>query len=193
MNKTITPGIPDDMFIRGKVPLTKEEIRIIALSKLRLNNNSKLVDIGAGTGSISIEAARLMPGGHVYAIEKNDEAVELIKSNADKFGVNNISVIHNIAPDGLKEIPSYDRVFVGGSGGNLEKILKHVDEKIEAGAKIVITAITLDTLSIARNFYHNIKYSMEIVQVGVNRVVEIGETSMLKALNPVFIITAEKK
>ena len=115
--------IDDEKFIRGSVPMTRQEIRILTLAKAQLDSSSVIVDVGAGTGSISIEAAQLAPNGKVFAIERNAEAVELIKRNVEKFSVDNVEIICAAAPDGLENLPTLDAAIIGGSGGRLEKIL----------------------------------------------------------------------
>ena len=101
-NKKQTFGIEDDMFIRGKVPMTKSEIRVITLSKLQLYEDSIVLDVGAGTGSISIECALMVPNGKVYAVEANSEGIDLIYKNMEKFQVNNLLPIHGMAPDAMR-------------------------------------------------------------------------------------------
>jgi len=130
------PGIDDELFIRGKVPMTKQEVRMITLCKAAIKENDIVLDIGAGTGSLSIEAALMAVQGHVYAVERNPEAVGLIKQNAVKFKVTaNVSIIEGLAPDALKGIDNYDVVFIGGSGGNLEEILDVVSAHINPGGR----------------------------------------------------------
>ncbi len=192
MNKIITPGIPDSMFERGDVPITKEEIRSIVISKLRLAEDSKIIDIGAGTGSVTVECALIAKKGVVYSCERNAEALSLIKRNAEKFKIENVVIIEGEAPGSLEKAGSFDRAFIGGSGGSIGQILDSVHSKIEVGGRIVVTAVTLNTLFEARTFFKNMKYTCEIIQASIIRVNETGNVSMLNALNPVFIISAEK-
>ncbi len=112
-------GISDDEFIRGKVPMTKQEIRVLTMVKAHISESDIVWDIGAGTGSMSIEAARLAPSGTVYAIERNAEGTDLIRQNMAKFGIDNITVIDGEAPDALKDIEDCDSVIIGGSGSRL--------------------------------------------------------------------------
>ena len=192
MSRIITPGIPDDMFERGDVPITKEEIRSIVMSKLRLKENSNVLDIGAGTGSVTVECALASRNGTVYSFEKNSAALTLIRKNIKKFGTGNVVVIEGEAPGTLEESGSFDRVFIGGSGGNITGILDFVHLNMEDEGRIVITAITLDTLIETREFFKKLNYRHETVQVSVAKVTDAGGHSMLKALNPVFIISAER-
>ena len=113
-------GIEDKEFIRGEVPMTKQEIRVLTLAKAHIQPTAVIIDIGAGTGSISIEAALLAPKGHVYSIERTAEGIKLIQANAEKFGVHNLTAVHSEAPDGLEKIDTCDTVIIGGSGRQLD-------------------------------------------------------------------------
>jgi len=189
----ITSGIPDSQFIRGKVPMTKEEVRTVAVSKLDLREDSRVLDIGAGTGSVSIECARLLKNGHVYALEKNSEAVSLIKQNSEKFGIGNITVIEGSAPESLSEAGEFDRLFVGGSSGNLDTILDWARENVKEDGKVVITSVTLNTLSAAWDYFRNNDIEYDIVQVAVTNCEKIKHIAMFKAQNPVYVMTGELK
>ena len=188
-------GIPDDSFIRGKIPLTKQEIRILTIAKLCLPEDGVIADIGAGTGSISIEAALQMPKGHVFSIERKQEGIDLIKANSAKFEVNNITVIEAEAPNGMAELPELDAAVIGGSGSKLSLILDMLDRKLKHGARLVLNCVTLQTISQASDWLRKAKeeYIYEIIQVQVNRWDQIGPYDMAKALNPIFILTAVKK
>ena len=188
-------GIPDDSFIRGKIPMTKQEIRILTIAMLCLPENGVIADIGAGTGSISIEAALQMPKGHVFSIERKQEGIDLIKANSAKFEVNNITVIEAEAPDGMAELPELDAAVIGGSGSKLSPILDMLDRKLKHGARLVLNCVTLQTISQASDWLRKAKeeYIYEIIQVQVNRWDQIGPYDMAKALNPIFILTAVKK
>ena len=188
-------GIPDDSFIRGKIPMTKQEIRILTIAKLCLPEDGVIADIGAGTGSISIEAALQMPKGHVFSIERKQEGIDLIKANSAKFEVNNITVIEAEAPDGMAELTELDAAVIGGSGSKLSPILDMLDRKLKHGARLVLNCVTLQTISQASDWLRKAKeeYIYEIIQVQVNRWDQIGPYDMAKALNPIFILTAVKK
>lgn len=188
-------GIPDDSFIRGKIPMTKQEIRILTIAKLCLPEDGVIADIGAGTGSISIEAALQMPKGHVFSIERKQEGIDLIKANSAKFEVNNITVIEAEAPNGMAELPELDAAVIGGSGSKLSPILDMLDRKLKHGARLVLNCVTLQTISQASDWLRKAKeeYIYEIIQVQVNRWDQIGPYDMAKALNPIFILTAVKK
>lgn len=193
MNDYITYGIPDQEFIREDVPMTKEEIRTISISKLRLKEGDIVIDIGAGTGSISIEIARILKKGYVYSIEKEEKAIKLIKDNCKKFKIKNIKIIEGEAPETLKEIKNINRIIIGGSGGRLNEILEWVETNLKKGGRIVINAITLDTLKNSEKFLEEKKYKdIEIIQVAISKFKEAGNSKMLKANYPVFIISGKK-
>jgi len=183
----------DSEFIRGKVPMTKEEVRAVVLHKLALQEYDTLLDIGAGTGSVGIEAALQIPKGKVIAIEHNVEALALIKENIEKHEVKNFSLIHAKAPEGLVDIEHIQKFFIGGSGGNLIPILKLIDQQCAKSSSIVISAIVIDTMYAAYSFFKDkSNYSYEIIQISVNKVDSNSKTAMLLASNPIFIITAHK-
>ena len=185
-------GIDDEKFIRGKIPMTKQEIRILTLAKAQIDSDSIVVDVGAGTGSITVEAARLAKNGKVFAVERNLEAIELIKQNIEKFSVDNVEIICAEAPDALKILPTLDAAIIGGSGGRLEKILDIIYTKLKIGGKIVINAITIQTAATALAYFraNNIKY--DAFQVQITRLKKIRAYDMNQVLNPIWIVTAEK-
>ena len=187
-------GIEDENFLRGeKIPMTKREIRILTLAFARIDDGNVIVDIGAGTGSITVEAAKLSPNGKIFAIEKKLDAVELMKKNLEKFSVKNVTIINDEASVALKNILSIDAAIIGGSGGNLEKILDVINEKLVTGGRIVANFIAIQTLSTCLDWlrlHKNFRY--ETIQVQINRLQKIGAYDMAKALNPIYILTAEK-
>ncbi len=188
------PGIPDELFIRGKVPMTKEEVRALTLSKLRLTSHSNILDVGAGTGSISVECALLAAHGKIYAIEKNPAAVELICENCKRFGVTNIKIIAGEAPAAIKKIPLVERAVIGGSGGNLKDILIAVNDILKPGGRIVLNGILLETVTMGLQFLKEQKYmQIDVITVSIAKGKELGERTALLALNPVFIISASKE
>ena len=185
-------GIDDENFIRGNVPMTKQEIRILTLAKAQLNSDSVVVDIGAGTGSITIEAAKLSPHGKIFAVERNVDAVELIKRNVEKFSVSNVEIICATAPEGLNNLPELDAVIIGGSGGKLDKILNLLYDKLKVGGRIVLNTITIQTTSAALEYFRTRGITYDAFQVQITRLERVGRYDMSKALNPVTIITATK-
>lgn len=184
--------IDDEKFIRGEVPMTKQETRILTLAKAQIKSDSIVVDVGAGTGSISVEAALLAPSGKIFAVERKAEAVELIKRNVEKFSVGNVEIIRAEAPDGLENLPELDAAIIGGSGGKLEKILDILCEKLKIGGRIVLNAITIQTAAAGLAYFraHDIKY--DAFQVQITRLKKIRAHDMNQVLNPVWIITGEK-
>ncbi len=189
--KQITPGIPDHEFIRGKVPMTKEEIRTLSIAKLRLKSGDRFLDIGAGTGSVSIEAALLLPDQTVYAVEHNREAISLIGQNCEKFGISNIKVIAGKAPDALTEVPQVNRVFIGGSGGNLPQILDWITNQTKDDLIIVINAVTLETLMTAQSWFSGRDdFDTDLSQIAVTRFETVGKYSMMKPLTPVYVLVS---
>lgn len=189
-----TPGIPDEMFIRGKVPMTKEEVRSITIGKLRINDSDTIVDIGAGTGSISIEAALQAINGHIYSVERNEEAVQLIIKNKAKFEVENIQVIEGIAPNALEAIPTVDKAIIGGSGGNLNGIFQWLDASLKQNGRAVVNAITIETVYKSLDNFKNRNYDdIEVVHVSIARSRGIANMTMMVAQNPVYIISATKR
>ena len=143
----VTPGLPDEAFTRTEsVPMTKSEVRAVCLSKLRLTENPVCWDVGAGSGSVAIEMARLAPKGTVYAIERKDDALELLRENIRKFAPENLTVVSGLAPEVCRDLPAPTHVFIGGSGGNMKEILETVLEK-NPNARIVATAVTLESIA----------------------------------------------
>ncbi|MGM9579826.1 MAG: precorrin-6Y C5,15-methyltransferase (decarboxylating) subunit CbiT [Anaerovibrio sp.] len=188
-------GIPDAEFIRGKVPMTKQEIRILTIAKAGIRPGDMVLDVGAGTGSLSCEAAMQAAGegGMIYAIERNPEGIGLIEANAEKFGLDNIQIIHAEAPAGMDELPRLDAVLIGGSGRRLEPILDRAGELLKTGGRIVLNCITVQTLMQCLNYMRASElYKYETVQVQVNRWEQVGSYDMAKAANPIFIVACEK-
>ncbi|MFZ5632400.1 MAG: precorrin-6Y C5,15-methyltransferase (decarboxylating) subunit CbiT [Bacillota bacterium] len=183
------PGIPDELFSRGKVPMTREEIRVITLAKARLGPGMVVWDVGSGTGSITVEAARMSPGGAVYAVERSPGGIRLTSENCARFGLDNVVPVAGEAPGALEQLPRPHRVIVGGSGGLLKAILEEVERKILPGGRLVINAVTLETFSAALDFLGD-RIPTEVIQVSVSKSEKVGSSRLLKGFNPVFIITA---
>lgn len=187
-----TPGIPDDLFLRGSVPMTKEEVRAVSLAKLRLSRNSVVYDIGAGTGSIAVECGLLCTGGKVFAIERNAEAVDLIEQNIGKFGLENVSVTTGYAPEALNGLPRPDRVFIGGTGGNMETILGWLARECTS-VRVVANAVTLESAYEAVKGMEAQGFDgIEIVNVAVTRSRKVGDKHLMQAVNPVWVISGER-
>ena len=186
----IIPALADSDIIRGDVPMTKEEIRALSIRKLMLSGDSVLYDIGAGTGSISLEAALLHPDIEVYAFEKKAEAVDLIHKNCEKFGLENLHILEGEAPEILAGNPRPSHVFLGGSGQKLPDILKAVKED-NSGVRIVMNCVTLETLSEITRISEELSFDMDIIQVAVTRYNKRGAYHLADALNPVYIVTLQ--
>lgn len=192
MNSTVTHGLADECFTRGKAPMTKQEVRAVSLSKLELCATDTVYDIGAGTGSVSIEAALQAVGGTVYAVERDEESTELIKENIRKFQVGNVQLIKAYAPEGLTDLPAPDKVFVGGSGGKLHEILDVVYGK-NCSAQVVLNCITLESLGECVEYYKRKKeYQVEFVHIAVGKSKKVGSYNMMMGQNPIYIITAKR-
>lgn len=191
MNKIITPGIADEEFIRGKVPMTKQEVRAASICKLRLQEDSVVYDVGCGTGSVSVEIARLSPKIKVFALDSNPEAAELTKKNAQKFGLKNIEVLQGEAPQVLENLPAPTHAFIGGSGGKLEEIVKSLCKK-NPEIRIVMNAVTFESISqIEKIINQKTLKDYEVVQFFITKSQKIGNHNLLKAENPVFVCALE--
>jgi cobalt-precorrin-6B (C15)-methyltransferase len=187
----MTPGIPDEYFTRSlEVPMTKEEIRALTVSKLQLFSNAVIYDIGAGSGSISIECALISNKGKVYALERKEEAVEIIKKNKANFGVKNIEVILDKAPSGMFDLPAADRIFIGGSGGELEEILMESKNKLKKQGRLVVNSVTLETGPKVISFMENNNFSnIDICQINIAKANTRGKVYLWQSRNPVQIIS----
>lgn len=187
-------GLPDELFKRHvgekAVPMTKSEVRAIITSKLRLKENSRLLEIGAGTGSVTIEAALAAHDGRVWALEKNPAAVETCRANIARFGLDNITLLEGAAPEAIPD-EVFDRVFIGGSGGNMADIVARVLRQ-NAPLRIVISAITLESVSEAlAALKQGGGHNLEIVQAAVARSKPAGSKHLMMGLNPITIIAAD--
>lgn len=184
-------GIPDEEFIRGKAPMTKEEVRTVSLSKLKLQEDSVCYDVGAGTGSVSVEMALCAHQGQVYAIEKKEEATELLKKNKQKFAADNLTIVTGLAPEAMRDLPAPTHAFIGGSSGNLKEIVRELLEKNKK-VRMVINCITLETVSEALETAREFEFqNSEIVQLGAARSKEVGRYHMMMGENPIYIITLQ--
>ncbi len=185
----LTPGLPDGAFIRDKVPMTKEEIREVSLCKLRLGDDAVLYDVGSGTGSIAVEAARLSDRITVYAIEKRELAQSLIRQNAEKHGVKNLRVVAGEAPEALLHLPVPSHAFIGGSSGNLAEILSCLYEK-NSHMRVVLNAISLETVAQITELLKDYPLAeKEIIQMQVSRAKEVGAYHLMQAENPIYIVS----
>lgn len=182
--------VPDDAFIRGNVPMTKEEVRAVSIAELRLTKNAVVYDIGAGTGSVSVEAALSGTDIRVYAVEKNPEAVSLIGENRKKFRADGIRIISGEAPEALEGLEAPTHVFIGGSSGNLKEILKTVLDR-SPEARIVVNAISLETVSeVMEAEKEGLLKDARITQIMASRARKLGRYHLMTGQNPVYIISA---
>lgn len=183
-------GIPDELFIRGDVPMTKQEVRAVALAKLRLTATDTVWDVGAGTGSVSIEAALIARAGSVWAVERNATGVRLIRENADAFGCGNVHAVPGVAPEALAKLPVPDAVFVGGSAGELPSIVEAALEK-NPQVRLCVPCVTVETLTEACALLSGSRFKgFEACQVSAARAEAVGSHHLMKAQNPVFLVSA---
>lgn len=183
-------GIPDELFIRGDVPMTKQEVRAVALAKLRLTATDTVWDVGAGTGSVSIEAALVARAGSVWAVERNVTGVRLIRENADAFGCGNVHAVPGVAPEALAKLPVPDAVFVGGSAGELPSIVEVALEK-NSQVRLCVPCVTVETLTEACALLSGSRFKgFEACQVSAARAEAVGSHHLMKAQNPVFLVSA---
>ena len=185
----VVPGLPDDAFIRGKAPMTSSEIRSLSLCRLGLTSKAVLWDVGAGTGSVSVEAALACPEGRVLSIEFKKDALDLLEQNRARYCLQNMEIIEGRAPEALTLLPLPTHVFIGGSGGKVRDILKVVFSK-NPWARVVVNCITSETLAELQTALKDLPvHGFQCTQVMVNREEMLGQYHYLKAGNPVFIIS----
>lgn len=187
-----THGIKDECFIRGKAPMTKEEVRTVSLMKLGLSEDSVCYDVGAGTGSVAVEMALRAHQGKVYAIEKKEDALALILENKKKFAADNLEIVGGCAPEAMEELPVPTHAFIGGSSGNLKDIIRLLLNK-NPEVKIVINCITLETVGEAMEAIREFDFQeRDIVQMSVSRSKEVGRYHMMMGENPIYIFTCRR-
>lgn len=180
--------IKDQAFIRGKVPMTKEEIRCISIAKLDLQATDIMLDIGAGSGSVSIEASRAVE--RVYSIECNIDGIEIIEKNKEKFAAKNVEIIFDKAPQSFPQA-KISKVFIGGTRGQMTPIFQALE--VYPIKKIVINTITIENTYLAIEALKEFGYKTEVISVNISKSHHVGHVTMMKALNPIHIITGEKQ
>jgi precorrin-6Y C5,15-methyltransferase (decarboxylating) len=186
-------GAPDDEFEHDRGVITKSEVRAVALAKLQLGAGQVLWDLGAGSGSVGIEAALFIGGGKIVAVEKKPQRIEQIKANARRFGVRNLRVAQAELPEGLARLPKPDRVFIGGGGRDLPRIISAAAGRLKPCGIIVVNAVLLQNVHDAAAALRELGFATEIVQVQIHRSEPMPWSERLEALNPVWIITGRWK
>ena len=186
------PGMPDDWFVHEKGLITKAEVRAVTLSRLRLFDRAVLWDLGAGSGSISIEAGQFINRGSIYAVEQHPARIAHIRENCSRFGVGNIKVVEAHLPDGLADLPDPDRVFIGGGGENLEKIIRVAADRLSGDGMIVVNTVLVDNLTTARQVLDSLGFAVDLVQLQVNRGKPMPYSLRFEATNPVWIISGSR-
>ena len=182
--------IKDDEFIRGNCPMTKEDIRALSIWKMNLKENSTVLDVGSGTGTITVQASKISSNGVVYSIERDEDAISTTKINLDKFNCTNVILDEGDAVEILekyiKEDKRFDSIFVGGSGGSLEKIIEMCSELLIQEGTIVMNFITLDNAYKAIEVMKKLNYIVDISQVNISK--NRGQSYMMIANNPIYIV-----
>jgi precorrin-6Y C5,15-methyltransferase (decarboxylating) len=181
-------GMPDGWFAHQAGLITKSEVRAVSLSKLQLFSNHTLWDLGAGSGAVSIEASLFLKKGQIYAIEKNPQRVEQIKRNKQRFKVRNLNIIESVLPQGLTDLPTPDRVFIGGGGKDLKIIIQTVADALKSNGILVINTVLLSSLQIAKKTLNQLGFQTDIVQIQINHGSDMPWGERLEAQNPVWII-----
>ena len=195
MWKAKTPGIPDELFERDEnVPITKEEVRVVQVSKGRLKPGMIVYDIGCGSGSMSVEAAlQVEDSGYVHAVDYDPKAVELTKKNLAKFGISNVSVISKNANEAISELPDADAIFIGGTGKDTAKIVGMCLDKLKLGGRIVIGMIQIETIFSVLSFVEEQGLeSIDITQITISKSRKTSTGTMMLARNPVTVLSATK-
>ena len=188
-NAAVTHGLPDSAFLRAEAPMTKQEIRAVVLSKLELTKNAVCWDVGAGTGSVSMEMADCCEDGTVYAVEREEACCALIEKNKRHLGISNVTVVPGTAPDALRDLPAPTHAFIGGSSGNLKDILALVLER-NPQVRIVLNTVTAETFAEAVEGLKTLPVKdLEIAQISAARSRKLGKYHLMTALNPVFILS----
>jgi len=187
----VTPGLPDKLFVQGAAAMSQEEVRALTLCKARLKRGMVVYEIGAGTGSWTVEAARLIAPGAVWAVEKNPAAAALVRANLQQFGIANVNLAEGDAPEACRGWPPADCILIGGSGGRLREILVAAGNWLRPGGRVVITAVTPETFSGAWQALQDEPWTeMETVMVSLARVAPRGIAQIWSGENPVFILSA---
>jgi cobalt-precorrin-6B (C15)-methyltransferase len=191
----LSPGIPDDLFEQlPGIPMTKRETRLLLLSQLRLEQDTILWDIGAGTGTIPVEVGRLCLNGHIVAIERDEDVVNLIRTNCDRFGVTNVEVVQGSAPECLTALTSTPHRVCLEGGRSVREILRQIWQYLIPGGRVVATATSLEHLyAISETFAELQAFNVEVVQSVINRLEMRGNNQVFTAVDPIFILSGDKQ
>ena len=188
-------GLPDASYQQRypeKGLITKNEVRVVSLARMQLRANSVVWDIGAGSGSVGLEAARLCSQGHVYAIEKNVDDSAIVRSNRKNLGISNHTLVHGKAPEGLQHWPDPDAVFIGGSGGELAELMRLIMQRLKPQGWLVMNFVTLENLSVAVDTVKSLGYAWDVLQLQASRSKPILHMNRMAAENPVWLVCAQK-
>ncbi len=188
-------GNPDDIFAQSQPKsglITRSEVRAIALAQLNLHSTSIVWDIGAGSGSVAIEAAQLAPQGMVYAIEQDVADYHLIVANAESFGVQNLKAVHGSAPAVFTGLPAPDAIFVGGTGREINRLLASAYDVLRPGGRLVANVATLESLTATYAALKQLSKNVQVLMVNIAQGVEQLETLRFEAINPTFLLSIAK-
>ena len=185
-------GLDDDLYLHQRGLITKREIRVAGLSALEIEPHHTLWDLGAGCGSVAIEASLLAYEGIVLAVEKAPERIQLIRQNISRMGAYGVEVIHGEMPECLEFLPDPNRIFIGGGMGKDNSVLEAATERLRPGGKLVLHLVLMGSLARARDYLEDLKWPFSITQLQVSRSKDLAGDHRLEALNPVFIISAKK-
>jgi precorrin-6Y C5,15-methyltransferase (decarboxylating) len=186
-------GTPDEAFVHSAGLITKSEIRAVVLSKLKLLPGQVLWDLGAGSGSVAIEASLLLGKGRIVAVEQKPERIDQIKANAQRFNVRNLHIVQAVLPAGLSRLPPPDRIFIGGGGQDLGRIIRTAVRYLRPDGRVVVNTVLLPNVNTARETLKALGFDTELIQVQIHRNHEMPWAERLEALNPVWIITGIRK
>jgi len=186
-------GAPDNWYDHQKGLITKSEIRAVALSKLRLAGDHILWDLGAGSGSVCMEASLIIKNGKIFAVEKNSDRIEHIKNNKKRFGIGNLTAIQAELPKGLEKLPRPDRVFIGGGGQQLKSIITAATQYLKPKGVMVVNTVLIPNVEAARETLEKQDFNTEIIQVQINRSRQMPWAVRMEAINPVWIISGMRK
>ena len=185
-------GMPESAYDHERGLITKAEVRAVSLARLSLMPRQILWDLGAGSGAVSIEASLLMPGGQIWAVEKDPARIEQIRTNRDRFGIANLEVVESVLPRGLSTLPDPDRVFIGGSGATLAETIEIVCRRLPADGVVVINTVLMDSLHDTLRCLRSNGLETDVVQIQVSRSQPLADSDRLQAMNPVWIIRGHR-